>query len=67
MDGTVWNYRKNRLAPRDPEAAAFLEALEALCKEHNFSISHQDGGGAFILTPYDQHTMDWLKRAGQDF
>ena len=41
----------------------FLAEIEKVCKAHNISISHEDCHGAFILCPYDDEYMNWLKDA----
>ena len=42
---------------------AFLEAIERLCEEHHFSISHEDGQGAFIIEAYEAKNIEWLNDA----
>ncbi|MGV4321231.1 hypothetical protein [Bacillus mojavensis] len=41
----------------------FLEEIEKVCKEHNMSISHEDGHGAFIIERFDESNIGWLKAA----
>lgn len=48
-----------------PEVEAFLDEIEAVCKKHGFSISHEDGHGAFVLEPFDSHNIEWLRNASR--
>lgn len=41
----------------------FVEAVIKLSKEYGLSISHEDGHGAFILEPYDEHNSEWLRKS----
>lgn len=41
----------------------FLDEIKEVCKYWDMSISHQDGHGAFILEPYNESNIDWLKYA----
>lgn len=40
----------------------FLEDLEALCRIHNVSISHEDGG-RFELDEFDEYNIEWVRKA----
>ena len=42
---------------------AFLDEYEALCKKHNFSLSHEDGHGGFEIEPFDQSNIAWVRAA----
>ena len=42
---------------------AFLAEVLDVCKKHGFSISHEDGGGAFIVEEYSQAHANWLSQA----
>jgi hypothetical protein len=41
----------------------FLAAVEVVCREHGYSISHEDHHGAFIIEPFDEGTLEWLRWA----
>lgn len=42
----------------------FLKEILKVCKEYNYNIEHEDGGGAFEITKgYDKHIGDWLLNA----
>lgn len=43
----------------------FLTEYEELCKKYNFSLSHQDGHGSFIIEHYSQSNIDWVKDAAK--
>lgn len=44
----------------------FFNEIDALCKKYGFSISHEDGHGAFIIEDYDESNIKWLKGAQLD-
>lgn len=47
-----------------PDAEAFLKAIEAVCRSHGISISHEDRHGAFELKTFNEDDMQWLHCAG---
>ena len=51
---------------RRPDVERFLNALEKLCREHGFSISHEDCHGGFIVEKFDARNIDWLRGASVD-
>jgi hypothetical protein len=53
---------KKKLPTRD-EVDAFMHELVELCKKHNLSIGHEDHHGGFLIHPYNEYNIDWLKNA----
>lgn len=45
------------------QGQAFLREIEQVCRKHNLSISHEDCHGAFLIEPFDEGTMVWLRVA----
>ena len=45
------------------EVDAFLKEIVEVCKEHGFSLSHEDTHGAFIVERYDKDNIQWLMEA----
>lgn len=45
------------------EVDAFLKEIVKVCKEHGFSLSHEDTHGAFIVEKYDKDNIQWLMEA----
>lgn len=43
--------------------ANFFEEIEAVCKKHGYSISHEDRHGAFIVEKFSSDNIGWLKDA----
>ena len=41
----------------------FLNEINGICKKYNFSITHEDGYGAFQITRYDERNEKWLSWA----
>lgn len=47
--------------PNDVERAEeFKRAVLALCRGYGFSVSHEDGHGAFIIVPLDDFHERWF-------
>ena len=46
---------------------AFLDEIEAVCRKHNLSISHEDHHGSFIIEEFSEHCMEWLNAAWARF
>lgn len=63
----IWNSRTNKYEDMSGEIKDFLSELDALCKKHDLSISHEDKGGAFELQKYSSANMAWLKNTHKDF
>lgn len=42
---------------------AFLAEIEAVCRKHKLSISHEDGHGAFEIEDFDESNLRWLNVA----
>ncbi len=41
----------------------FIEDVIGLCKKYNFSISHEDNHGAFIICDYYEKNITWFRNA----
>jgi hypothetical protein len=46
-----------------PAIDAFLADVEAVCRKHGFSLSHEDGQGAFEVEEFSESNIAWLKDA----
>lgn len=57
----IWNGKKWVDAP--PRLRTFYKELDTLCRKYNFSISHQDYHGAFIIEDYNEENMIALQEA----
>jgi len=42
---------------------AFLDDVVAVYKKHGLSISHEDGQGAFIIEPFSELKVLWLRHS----
>jgi len=45
------------------EVDAFLREIVEVCKEHGFSLSHEDTHGAFVVEKYEEGNIQWLMDA----
>jgi len=43
--------------------SAFLDDYEALCIKHGVCLSHEDCQGAFLLVPFDDEFIIWVREA----
>ncbi len=50
-----------------PEMAAFLADVEAVCRKHGFSISHEDNQGGFRVELLQEDNLDWLTGAAKQY
>lgn len=48
---------------QSPRVVEFIEKISVVCMEFGFSISHEDGYGAFIVTGYNKTDDDWIREA----
>jgi hypothetical protein len=44
----------------------FTDAIIAVCKKYNLSISHEDRQGAFQIVKYNEYYTDWFRHASDD-
>lgn len=44
-------------------ADAFLLEIIDVCKKHGLSISHEDSQGGFIIEPYSEYDVEWIRQA----
>ena len=42
---------------------AFMDDIEQVCRKHGVSISHEDEHGSFVLEPFSEEGMTWLRDA----
>lgn len=42
---------------------AFLEDIVRVCRTHGLCISHEDTGGAFVIGPFNETAIAWLRAA----
>lgn len=56
-----WDIIKGENVKTPEEVIKFLNEIDNICKKYNFSISHEDSHGAFILEKYDDYNIRWLK------
>jgi hypothetical protein len=41
----------------------FLNEIEALSRRYGLCLGHEDGHGAFLVVPFDEYHIEWLKAA----
>ena len=46
-----------------PEEHAFIEEIVQLSKKYNLSLSHEDGQGGFMVGPYYEDNIEWIRAA----
>ncbi len=45
----------------------FIDGIVALCLQFNLSIAHEDFEGSFLIQPFKQENIYWLKGASKDY
>lgn len=56
----MWNHTTSERVGTPPRVRAFLDAYEALCRQHGLCLAHEDGEGAFIVCPVDDDCIEWV-------
>ena len=57
-------YRRGKSGSiENKEVDAFLREIVEVCKEHGFSLSHEDTHGAFVVEKYEEGNIQWLMDA----
>lgn len=56
-----WDINKNENIKTPESVINFLNEIDNICKKYNFSISHEDDHGAFILEKYHDYNIKWLR------
>lgn len=58
-----WDCNTNKFVETSKELKRFFKDIENVCKKHGYSISHEDGHGAFEIEGYSDDNINWLKNA----
>lgn len=58
-----WDCKKNKFVETSKNLNNFFNEIESICKKYGYSISHEDGQGAFNIEKYSEDNIDWLKNA----
>lgn len=56
-----WDINKGQDIKTPESVINFLNEIDNICKKYNFSISHEDSHGGFIIEKYDDYNIKWLK------
>lgn len=56
-----WSLDKNKRIKTPILVENYLNEIEKISKKYGFSLSHEDGHGAFIVTNYHNYNIEWLK------
>jgi hypothetical protein len=60
-----WSSRKGDKI-ENKKIDAFIEEVIAVSKKHGFSISHEDGHGAFEIEKFSESNASWLRHAADE-
>lgn len=63
----TWDNLKGELIETPEKLKLFFNEIEEVCIKYNFSISHEDGHGAFEIEEYDKNNIEWLNNAHKCF
>ena len=63
-----WNWNKDtRQYDNDPKVDAFLTEIESLYRRYGLSITPEDALDTFVIGPFEEHELSWLKEARRNF
>lgn len=60
---TIWDHATNQRIEIPEKFIRFYEEIDKICKEYDYSISHEDQHGGFIIEKYNTSNLLWLKEA----
>lgn len=63
----VWDLIKSEEIEQPKEMKEFINEVINLMKKYNFSISHEDVHGGFIIEKYDDYNIKWFKEAMKNY
>lgn len=66
MDRWIYGTEGNGTFQQHDQAEAFLKDLQDVCRNHNLSLAHEDGHGAFIVEAFNEENLSWLNNAHVD-
>lgn len=49
------------------EMQQFIDGIVELSKQYHLSIAHEDFEGGFLIQPYKEKNINWLKGASKDY
>jgi len=49
--------------PRSEDFMNFIKDIEKVYKKHGLSLGHEDSQGAFLIEPFSEGNIDWLRSA----
>jgi hypothetical protein len=62
-EGERWNTKLGKFVESPPEIEAFLHAIVKVCEQHDMTVSHEDGHGAFLIESFNPQNLEWLRNA----
>lgn len=66
-ENEVWDIKRKRRIKIPKKMSDFFEDLEKLYRKYDFSISHEDCHGGFIIENYDEDNVKWIRHAHKDY
>ena len=60
IPSTMWNLQNEDYEMMPDSIQKFLADIISVCREHGFSISHEDVHGSFVIEDYSDDNMQWL-------
>lgn len=58
-----WKEKPHFKKVNNEKIKVFLDDIEAVCRKHGLSISHEDYQGGFVIEKFSLKNMTWLKNA----
>ena len=63
----IWDLIRSKKIETPTEMNAFFSDIVDVYKKHGLSIAHEDYHGAFIVEPYSELNVKWLKSAHKGY
>ena len=63
LEGKSYDCEKDDWVETPNSLLCFYKALKEICKEHNYSITHEDKLGSFEIVEYDEEYVNWIEQA----
>lgn len=61
-----WHRGTKRNEPSPAAVEAFLDDIDGVFRKHDLSLGHEDSHGGFIVEPFCEYNVEWVRAAALD-